>query len=256
MARRKKKKTVVRSFLSSLFWLTFTFTAIYTLVNLFVIKPHIYYPGFDIPIPRGFQIHGIDVSKYQEVINWQEVKDMTVKDVKIGFVFIKATEGRNLVDSRFHSNWKEAAKQQLPRGAYHFFIPGKNPRRQAKNFTNIVHLASGDLPPVLDVEISRNLPVSQIQKEVKTWLNMVEDHYGIKPIIYTNISFYEKYFEGHFDDYPLWIAHYLEPKQPRTRQNWAFWQHSETGRVNGIKTFVDFNVFSGDSVAFRNLLLP
>lgn len=256
MARKKKRKrSVIKSFLYSLFWFSFAFTVIYTGVNLFFIKPHIYYPGFDIHIPRGYEIHGIDVSKYQEVINWEEVKAMEVKGVKIGFAFMKATEGRFLVDSRFQYNWQKAGDQNIPRGAYHFFIPGKNPKKQAKNFTGIVNLTSGDLPPVLDVEISRNLPVTKIREEVKIWLDIVEKHYEVRPIIYTNISFYEKYFAGVFDDYPLWIAHYLEPVQPRTENKWLFWQHSETGRVNGIKTFVDFNVFRGDSTDFKALLL-
>ena len=94
-----------------------------------------------------------------------------------------------------------------------------------------------------------------MQNEVQTWLDMVEAEYGTKPIIYTNISFYEKYFKGKFDDYPLWIAHYLQPDKPRTDQDWIIWQHSETGRVNGIKSKVDFNVFSGDSADFKQLLL-
>ena len=253
---RKKKRSSFKSFIRIFLWLCAAFGSTYIAVNYFLIKPHIYYPGFDIQIPSGYQIHGIDVSRYQEVINWEEVKEMEVKGIKIGFAFIKATEGRFMVDPRFRNNWLNAGKQNIPRGAYHFFIPGKNPKRQAKNFMEIVSLEKGDLPPVLDVEITGNISVKQMQTEVKTWLDMVEAEYAIKPIIYTNISFYERYFKDKFDDYPLWIAHYLQPAKPRTDQKWIIWQHSETGRVNGIKSLVDFNVFSGDSTDFRNLLLP
>ena len=184
------------------------------------------------------------------------MKGMEVKDIKIGFAFIKATEGRFLVDPKFRSNWLNAGKHDLPKGAYHFFIPGKNPEKQALNFIGIVSLKSGDLPPVLDVEISRKISVKQMREEVKIWLDKVEEHYGVKPIIYTNISFYEKYFAGVFDNYPLWVAHYLQPDKPRTKQEWDFWQHSELGRVNGITSMVDFNVFSGDSSDFKKLLVP
>ena len=52
------------------------------------------------------------------------------------------------------------------------------------------------------------------------------------------------------------MAHYLQPHQPRIRREWSFWQHSEQGRVNGILAKVDFNVFNGDSAAFRALLVP
>ena len=74
-------------------------------------------------------------------------------------------------------------------------------------------------------------------------------------LIYTNIFFYNKYLKGVFDDYPFWIAHYLQPGKPGIERAWTFWQHSESGHVNGIKTTVDFNVFSGDSTEFQDLLI-
>ena len=119
----------------------------------------------------------------------------------------------------------------------------------------IVDLKNGDMPPVLDVEISRRVSVVEMQKEVKEWLDAVENHYGVKPIIYTNIDFYQRYFQTGFEDYPLWIAHYLQPDKPRIESKWSFWQHSENGRVDGINGPVDFNVFYGDSADFNNLLI-
>jgi len=112
------------------------------------------------------------------------------------------------------------------------------------------------LPPVLDVEKSRGVSVNEMQKEVKAWLDAVEEHYGVKPILYTNIDFYEHYFQTGFEEYPLWIAHYLQPDKPRIQNKWVFWQHSEKGRVDGIKAFVDFNIFYGDSSDFQELLIP
>ena len=252
---RKKKRSSSLSFLKIFFWLCIAFAAVYYAVNLFIIQPHIFYPGFDIQLPNGYDIHGIDVSRYQQTINWKEVKDMDEKGVKIGFAFIKATEGKNNIDPQFRRNWLNADLQDIPKGAYHFFIPGSDAKRQAQNFIEMVSLKSGDMPPVLDVEISRRVSVNEMRKEVKTWLDEVEKHYGIKPIIYTNISFYQKYFSEGFDDYPLWIAHYLQPDKPRISNRWTFWQHSESGRVNGIKAPVDFNVFYGDSADFNDLLI-
>lgn len=120
----------------------------------------------------------------------------------------------------------------------------------------MVNLKPGDLPPVLDVEKSHGVSVAAMQKGVKLWLSEIENHYGVKPVIYTNIDFYQRYFQAGFEDYPLWIAHYLQPQKPRIEKSWLFWQHSEKGRVNGIRTMVDFNVFNGDSADFRNFLLP
>jgi lysozyme len=119
-----------------------------------------------------------------------------------------------------------------------------------------VTLESGDLPPVLDVEQTFGASPAQIRREVKEWLDIVEQYYSVRPIIYTNVDFYDKYLKDHFEDYPLWVAHYLQPNRPRIKREWSFWQHSEQGRVNGILAKVDFNVFNGDSAAFRALLIP
>lgn len=252
---RKKKRQSSKAFFKIFFWLCLILISLYYAVNFFFIQPHVFYPGFQIEIPNGYEIHGIDISRYQSIVNWKEVKNMEVKGIKIGFVFMKATEGVGNVDEQFRRNWLKAQEQNIPKGAYHFFIPGKDAKRQAANFIEIVNLQKGDLPPVLDIEIGRRLSVPEMQKEVKIWLNAVEKKYGIKPIIYTNIDFYQKYFQQGFEDYPLWIAHYLQPDKPRIENKWIFWQHSEVGRVNGIKAPVDFNVFYGDSTDFNAFLI-
>ncbi len=94
---------------------------------------------------------------------------------------------------------------------------------------------------------------ADIQKGVATWLQLVEESYGVKPIIYTNVHFYEQYLAGVFDDYPLWVAHYFAPGAPRVQRDWVMWQHSERGRVNGIKTAVDFNAFAGSRSDLEDL---
>jgi lysozyme len=253
---RKKKRSSFPAYFKIFTGLAVAIALAYYSVDYFTKQPQVFYPGFNIDIPTGYRVHGIDVSKYQQLINWKEVKNMEENGLRIGFVFMKATEGVQNVDAQFRRNWLLAEEQQLPKGAYHFFIPGKDAMRQATNFMEIVSLKKGDLPPVLDIEIGRRLSVPQMQKQAKIWLHAVEEKYGVKPIIYTNIDFYNKYFYEGFEDYPLWIAHYLQPDKPRIDKKWIFWQHSETGRVNGIQAPVDFNVFYGDSADFRNLLIP
>jgi len=214
------------------------------------------YPEFGIPIPSEYQIHGIDVSRYQQTISWDDVRDMQVDDIKIGFAFIKATEGISSYDPYFKRNWRKAREVGVVRGAYHFFIPTKDGKMQARNFINRVDTEKGDLPPVLDVEQAYGASVADVRKEIKAWLQVVETYYKVKPIIYTYIDFYNKYLKGSFEEYPLWVAHYLQPHQPRITRDWTFWQHSEQGHVNGIIQKVDFNVFNGDSLTFRALLIP
>jgi len=214
------------------------------------------YKEFGIPMPTTYEIHGIDVSRYQQRIAWDAVKEMQVANIKLGFAFIKATEGNGRVDPYFKRNWERCKKAGIVRGAYHFFIASRDGKTQAKNFANTVKLESGDLPPVLDVEQTSGQSAPALRNEIKKWLDTLEEYYGVKPVIYTNADFYKNYLEGYFDDYPLWVAHYLQLHQPRVNRTWTFWQHSEKGRVNGIYSKVDFNVFKGDSVAFKSILIP
>lgn len=214
------------------------------------------YPEFGISIPESYSIHGIDVSRFQYTIAWDEVKLMQVKDVKLGFSFIKATEGIGNLDPQYKRNWKKARDNGIVRGAYHFYIGSKDGRMQAENFIRHVDLDPGDLPPVLDAEQLNGTNAIEYRKGIKAWLDIVENYYHVRPIIYTNVDFYNRVLGSEFDQYPLWVAHYYQAHQPRIRRGWVFWQHSDEGRVNGIVSKVDFNVFSGDSLEFRSILVP
>lgn len=213
------------------------------------------YPEFGIAIPNEYSIHGIDVSKYQHIIAWEEVKAMKVNNIQMGFAFIKATEGIGNMDPQFFRNWKKAKSNNIIRGAYHFFIASKDGKKQAENFIKKVELEAGDLPPVLDVEQRNGTSPAQIRIEVKKWLETVEYYYKAKPIIYTNVDFYKNCLGSEFDNYPLWVAHYYEEQHPRIKRDWVFWQHNDQGNVNGIISKVDFNVFSGDSLEFKSMLV-
>ncbi len=198
-------------------------------------------------------LHGIDVSHHQDNIDWQAVKEMQVKNVRIGFAFIKATEGLGRVDNTFRRNWYNAREAAITRGAYHYFISSKSGKAQAENFIETVNLQQGDLPPVLDIEETNGAAAEDIQQRARDWLERVEQFYKVRPIIYTNVDFYQNFLAGKFDDYPLWVAHYLVQDKPHIDRNWIFWQYNEKGHVNGIDANVDFNVFNGDSTSFRKL---
>lgn len=228
--------------------------AIYYLTN----KRHtrfVRYPAFGIDMPVNYEIHGIDISRHQYDVDWAEIKAMQVKNIRIGFAFIKATEGLGRVDNEFRDNWANAKKVGMPRGAYHYFIASKSGKAQAENFIETVKLEKGDMPPVLDVEETYGANLADLQQRVQDWLTMVEKYYKVKPIIYTGVNFYENFLAEKFDGYPLWVAHYLVKDKPRIKRNWLFWQHNEKGHVNGVDAYVDFNAFYGDSTDFRNILV-
>jgi lysozyme len=214
------------------------------------------YQSYDIRIPRNYHIHGIDVSYYQGKIDWPKVKAMKEDDVQVHFAFIKATEGLFNVDPYFQRNWREAPKAGIVCGAYHFFRPQKSGAWQAKFFLQTVKFEAGDLPPVVDIEELNGVSPAKMRVELKDFVQHIEKKTGVKPIIYTGLSFYKDYMKGYFNDYPLWIAHYHQPKlRVSSSTAWAFWQHSDKARISGINHVVDFNAFNGDSTAFQQLLI-
>ena len=212
--------------------------------------------AFGIRLPMHFDIHGIDVSKHNGRIDWSRVQRVEADGVRIQFVFIKATEGATMADKNFGKNWKEAQRIALHRGAYHFYHPTRDPLKQANNFINHVTLKPGDFAPVVDFEVVNGQSDKTIVDGLRLWLETIEDHYQVRPIIYTNGSLYRRYIKGNLDEYPLWIADYSTSHLNRyDADKLYFWQHNQSGWVQGIKGRVDFNVFVGDEARMRDVCL-
>lgn len=196
--------------------------------------------------PETDGLRGCDISHHQGDIDWSRLRNAMVNRKPVQFVMIKATEGADYVDEKFHENFAEAKKVGLIRGAYHFWSVLSDAREQAAFFLNNVELEVGDLPPVLDVESKlEEMPTEDFQREVLTWLHIVEDKYHAKPIIYTYYKFKEAYLsDERFDDYPYWIAHYYVD-EVQYQGKWKFWQHTDVGRLPGISGFVDLDIYNG-----------
>lgn len=210
----------------------------------------------DANYPEGFNIHGIDVSHYQQEIDWEKLSRASIGEYPVRFVFIKSTEGSTNVDRRFEENFRKAREYGFLRGVYHFWSNQSSAREQAYFFLKKVRLQDGDLPPVLDIEyIPASKSVEDFQTDILTWLHIVEDKYHVKPIIYTYHKFKEKYLNTPvFDDYPYWIAHYYVDKVAY-KGKWRFWQHTDAGRLEGIKGYVDLNVYNGSYYELQKLTI-
>ncbi len=212
---------------------------------------------YGVPIyPDGYEVHGIDISHYQQTVDWEVLRNASINHSPVRFVFIKATEGVSIIDEHFKDNFHQARENDLVRGAYHFYTPDVDARLQAEFFLKQVCLEPGDLPPVLDVEKKGDLSTEELQAAVRTWLRVVEQAVGVKPIIYTGYKFKLRYLNTpEFDAYPYWIAHYYVEKL-RYEGAWHFWQHTDCGRVNGIKGDVDCNIFNGSVDELMALTIP
>ena len=205
--------------------------------------------------PEGFSIRGIDISHHQGEIDWEQLSRAQIGNEAICFVFIKATEGKNFLDENFNDNFYQAREFGFLRGAYHYFKPNIPAEAQARYFLKQVHLEEGDLPPVLDIEETGGLSPEQLRKVALIWLNMVEKRYGVPPILYTNYKFKLDYLNTpEFKRYPYWIAHYYV-RSLTYKGSWKFWQHTDCGRLPGIKEKVDLNIYNGSMYDLRRLCI-
>jgi lysozyme len=189
----------------------------------------------------NYSVRGIDVSNHQKQIDWKSVAQAG----GYTFVFIKATEGERYRDAYFQANWRGTQKYGLLRGAYHFYVADEDGAEQANNYINIVPKEAGMLPPVLDLEVTGK-DRKVMLREIQVFLDRLEQHYGMRPIIYTDLDRYAEYIKGNFENYAIWIGDALTPVQWSNVHNWTFWQYCDRGHIPGIAELVDLNVFYGD----------
>jgi lysozyme len=201
-------------------------------------------------------VPGIDVSYWQSGIDWPKVRATGQR-----FALIKATEGEGYTDPTFEDNWKGAKAGGLLRGAYGFFHPNQDPKNQVDRFVKAVNALNdgGELPCILDLEVSDGLSSDKVMQRSRVWLDAAELAFGRKPIIYSSVSFLETSFSepgggppAWTRDYPLWIGWFpgqynpgMSPLMPRGWFKWTFWQYSGKGSVNGINASVDLDIFNG-----------
>jgi lysozyme len=195
---------------------------------------------------------GIDVSEYQGTILWDSVR-IIENNFPLRFVFVRATVGKVRADKKFKENWKALKNKNFIRGAYHYYRPNENSKEQADLFIKTVVLKKGDFPPVLDIEqMPKNQTMAQLKVGLKNWLQIIEKHYGVKPLIYSGERFYTDFLKNDFSEYTFWIANYnffVENLKP----DWQFWQFTEKGSVTGISGFVDVNIFNGTETELEAL---
>jgi len=201
-------------------------------------------------------VAGIDLSHHNGFVDFTKLSAGGLV-----FAFVKASEGRFTKDPLYAANYTGLKQNQILRGAYHFFYPQLDAQAQASNFLSVVtQLNAGDLPPVLDVEVSGEQSPSAIAAAMQQWLNAVQQNLGRTPIIYTAAGFWNAALGGttSFATYPLWVAEYTgnsSPRLPNGFTDYIFWQYSESGSVPGIAGNVDLDQFNGSLADLNQLAI-
>ena len=212
--------------------------------------------------------YGIDVSHWQKNINWEKVRER-----RVIFAFIKATEGGTRKDPFFNQNWEKAGEAGVIRGAYHYFNLSE-PKKQADNFIKTVFPVwkKQDLPPAVDVEFigadERNLEVrkenaKKLVKNLIVWLQCIEDTFKVIPVLYTYPHFWTTILKDvpkdEFARFPLWISHYIKNakkvKIPKPWTSWTFWQRTDKKLMSdALEGFLDVTCFSGDLKSLKSFI--
>lgn len=207
---------------------------------------------------KGYEVQGVDVSHYQGAIDWEVLSQQN-----LDFAIIKATEGSTHVDERFLDNWQAAEQTHLALGAYHFFSFDSEGDKQAASYIDTVGNLNGKLAPVIDVEYygnKRNNPPdrAEVVENLSAMLDALEQHYEIKPIIYTTYTVYNDYIKGEFEDYPLWVRSVYCPPTVLFGDKWCFWQYMDTAMLDGYagdQKYIDVNVFRGTKQELEKLMI-
>lgn len=210
-------------------------------------------PQYSIPVaahhPTG--LTGIDVSHYQGNIEWSDVAG----DANVRFAYVKATEASTLRDSHLERNLRGARAAGIPVGVYHFFSPTAPVNEQLRNFLGSVRPQDTDLIPIIDVEKRGRAPLATFNSRLRTFLQQVEEAYGVKPVIYTGMNFYNRYLVGQFTQYKFMIASYSEDiPQLLDEPRMVLWQFTAEGSVAGVRTHVDRSRFM-DRYTLSDILL-
>lgn len=210
-------------------------------------------PQYSIPVaahhPTG--LTGIDVSHYQGNIEWSDVAG----DANVRFAYVKATEASTLRDSHLERNLRGARAAGIPVGVYHFFSPTAPVNEQLCNFLGSVKPQDIDLIPIIDVEKRGRAPLATFNSRLRTFLQRVEEVYGVKPVIYTGMNFYNRYLVGQFTQYKFMIASYSDDiPQLLDEPRMVLWQFTAEGRVAGVRTHVDRSRFM-DRYTLSDILL-
>lgn len=188
-------------------------------------------------------IHGIDISHYQGEVFWEVVGNTT----RMAYVYIKATEGGDRIDSRYEQNLITAHQYGLKVGSYHFYRPKTPQETQLNNFVLQCKPSEQDLIPMIDIESTGGLQTEEFCDSLFEFLDLVEKTYKQRPLIYTGTNFYNKHLAGKLDRYLIMIAQYTERVPVLIdERDITMWQYTGKGHLHGIKGYVDKSRFMGD----------
>ena len=187
---------------------------------------------------------GIDVSEWQGDINFS-----TVKEVGVDSVYIRASEGFDYRDPYVRSNYDKARASGMNVGFYHY-ITAQNTQQaqeQADFFVSVIRGLQVEMKFALDYEEFYNLTKDQISEIALAFMDRVSELTGESCVLYASAYYANHNFNNDVAKYDLWVADWgvSEPFLEGPWRSYAAWQYTDAGRVAGIGTNVDRDLYNG-----------
>ena len=193
---------------------------------------------------------GIDVSRYQGNIDWNKVAAQGVEYVIIR-VGIRGwgQEGTLVLDEKIEDNIKGASAAGLKVGVY-FFSQAVTDEEALEEADLVLEAIAGydvSYPIVYDVEKTSEASgrMNQLSVEDRTrmahiFIDRIKEA-GYTPMIYANMEMWSVLINmAEFEDVDKWFAYY--DTDLYFPYEYAIWQYSDTGRIDGIGGDVDLNI--------------
>ena len=218
------------------------------MISAFVLSFCIVNNSYAIAPAGSLDYEGIDVSNWQGFIDYTEVRN-----AGIDIVYIKASQGSNIKDHYFETNYQNAKAAGLKVGFYHFLTATTEEEavEEANFFASVITGKTPDCKLVLDYEIFGGADVTTINQIAETFMSTVQEITGKEIILYSDLSNAQDVFGTDLaEKYELWIAYYGNYNNLSHYQtNWTEYigvQFSDTGNIDGISGDVDRDLFTVD----------
>lgn len=191
---------------------------------------------------------GIDVSKWNQEIDWEAVKEEGVEFAIIRCGYRGASSGALVIDPRYEENIQGAIDAGIPVGVY-FFTQALDEVEAVEEASMVIRLIEAydvDYPVFLDSESAGGsgradgLTAKERTAAHKAFLETISAA-GYETGVYASRNWlYDRINVTDLSEYKTWLAEYAEV--PAYEGYYDMWQYTSKGKVNGISTNVDLNL--------------
>lgn len=193
-------------------------------------------------------LKGIDVSYYNDKIDWAKVKAAGINYAIIQVGYRGCTFGSLKADKKFEYNIKSAIENDIKVGVYYVTqaVNVKEAEEEAEYVLKHIGDYSIDYPIYIDIEEVKNSRQKKLNNKQRTDICKAFCDKIYEAGYETGIYSCQYYFESllntkELSKYNIWVAAYEIKEKPSTSFEYQMWQSSETGKVDGIKGDVDIN---------------